>query len=80
MPKQQRIILTREQQREAFDHYGKQVATALEAYDVPDGKLQQVVEFAIETLAKNPNMKVARIVRKAVDKYHLQKRLVEADA
>jgi hypothetical protein len=58
--------------RSIFDSIGNQVATALNAYDVPDDKIEAVVEFAIKTLAKNPQMTVGRIVRKTVEQFKLK--------
>jgi hypothetical protein len=62
----------RKEARSIFDSIGNQVATALNAYDVPADKIEAVVEFAIKTLAKNRQMTVGRIVRKTVEQFKLK--------
>jgi hypothetical protein len=42
--------------RNVFEAKGKIVCQQLDAYQVPDEKVEKVIDFAIETIAKNPHM------------------------
>lgn len=66
---------TPEQMKAAIDTYnkrGNEVADSLNKYELPNEKAQAIVDHAIYLMTTQPQMKIARVVRKTVEYFKLQ--------
>lgn len=61
------------QAKEVLKGHAQDILNKLEAYEIPEEKMEAICDHAIGMKAKNPYMKNERVVRKTVEYFKLIK-------